>query len=173
MKALRQNCSLEVIGNSNQYRNVGKNIIYANAVGTVNTRQKQLTINPSGLYYGNNKVGPSTSVNPYLPQIITGITAATGLPTVANAATQLLAGGVFDDTAHFWDSPSNFILGFDISKSNYNNEYELSGQDLTKSSGLIRVNLKFAQPPSDYRAIVVVKHKRILDIGLDSSQVIY
>ena len=173
MKALRQNCSLEVIGNSNQYRNIGKNIIYANAVGTTNTRQKQLSITPSGLYYGINKVAPSQTASPYLPQIITGITTNTGLPTVANAATQLLAGGVFDDTAHFWDSPSNFILGFDISKSNYNNEYELSGQDLTKSSGLIQVNLKFAQNPSDYRAIVVVKHKRILDIGLDSSQVIY
>jgi len=84
-----------------------------------------------------------------------------------------VADAPLNNFSHVWESPTNFILGFDISKSNYNSEYELSGLDLTKSSGLIQVNMRFNQNPEGYTAIVVVRHKRLLGIGLYSFQVIY
>jgi|694.fasta_scaffold15466_6 hypothetical protein len=162
MKALRQNCSLEVIGNANAYKE-SQNLLTFNAgaaAATATSVRNTNVISPNGMYYGTNKT--------YWPTLANGI--FTPNLVIGNAIT---ATNVFTSDAHFADSPSQFILGFDISKSNYNNEYELSGQDLTKSSGLIQVNLKFSQNPSDFQAIVLVKHKRILDIGLDSSQIIY
>jgi hypothetical protein len=175
MKALRQNCSLEVIGNSNAIRDDNIRLRVNNASAGAALSAANLSIRDihtaSGTYYGVNKV-------PIVP--------------VANLSTGAKAINYFEDDAYLFESPSSFILGFDISKSNYNNEYELSGQDLTKSSGLIQVNLKFEGAnrvractgavgadiefplaASQLNAIVVVKHKRILDIGLDSSQVIY
>jgi hypothetical protein len=164
MKALRQNCSLEVIGNANAFKESRRiykinsgNITSAINVASTDIGSKDLLC-ANGLYYGVNKVAPVADA-----------------PTI-NAPTNT---NLFYEDAVLFDSPSSFILGFDISKSNYNNEYELSGQDLTKSSGLIQVNLRFGGsapnqgPAFNTNAIVVVKHKRILDIGLDSSQVIY
>lgn len=177
MKALRQNCSLEVIGNANAFKesrriykinshtassslaSVTGSAAYAAADTTAVSVQARDTgykdvITPNGLYYGVNKCSPPADA------------ATINAPANTN---------FFSDESLLFDSPSQFILGFDISKSNYNNEYELSGQDLTKSSGLIQVNLRFGNttPGVQLNAIVVVKHKRILDIGLDSSQVIY
>ena len=175
MKALRQNCSLEVIGNTNQVKYAERTIATATTAGTALNAHKS-ALAPGGLYFGVNKVGPSVIAAVANPQIISGTVANGANPPVIDPATPaniIAQGGVYNDDAHFFESPSQFILGFDISKSNYNNEYELSGQDLTKSSGLIQVNLKFSANASAYRAIVLVKHKRILDIGLDSSQVIY
>ncbi len=163
MKALRQNCSLETIGNSNAFKE-SQNILTFNAgaaAASATTVRNTNVLSPNGVYYGINRVLPPTeAAGPvYTPNLLIG-----------NAIT---ATNVFTSDAHFADSPSQFILGFDISKSTYSNEYELSGQDLTKSSGLIQVNLRFSADPSAYQAIVLVKHKRLLDIGLDSSQVIY
>ena len=164
MKALRQNCSLEVIGNANAFKEQKKTYIFNGVDANLTAgNQRQLTsYSPIGLNYGVNKIAPPTKAgNVYTPRTYVG-GAATAEPVLYN-------------DAHIFDSPSQFVLGFDISKSNYNNEYELSGQDLTKSSGLIQVNLKFktGSSPNNYQAVVLVKHKRILDIGLDSSQVIY
>lgn len=180
MKALRQNCSLEVIGNANAVRD-SKQLLAINrgdvdgVITAANLAYREFP-SGSGVNYGRNK-SPNVFPN------------ALGTTTNNNKALNY-----YEDDGYLFDSPSNFILGFDISKSNYNNEYELSGQDLTKSSGLIQVNLNFQGNPSvrswnapgailpaaapalnavNLQAIVVVKHKRILDIGLDSSQVIY
>jgi len=176
MKSLRQNCSLEVIGNANAYKDGVRNIVFATATDATVPNREKSWLETSGSNYGKNKVAPPVDGANLQPRNYTDM-------SNPNAAVgTIMANGTWlDSDAHFWESPSNFILGFDISKSNYNNEYELSGQDLTKSSGLIQINLKFdyfynsqTAPASDsYRAIVVVKHKRILDIGLDSSQVIY
>lgn len=172
MKSLRQNCSLEVIGNANAFKDGVRHIVHASAAAAAPNREKSW-LETAGINYGKNKVPPPVDGAILQPRNYTDMS--------TNNAPTLVIGSWIDSDAHFWESPSNFILGFDISKSNYNNEYELSGQDLTKSSGLIQINLKFdyfynsqTAPATDsYRAIVVVKHKRILDIGLDSSQVIY
>jgi len=180
MKALRQNCSLETIGNANAFKQSSHLIPVnrTNTSGAITAANLGVRESPygNGLNYGRNK-SPSVFTN------------ALGATTTADKALNY-----FEDDGYLFDSPSSFILGFDISKSNYNNEFELSGQDLTKSSGLIQVNLNFQGNPSvrswnapgavlaaaapalnavNLQAIVVVKHKRILDIGLDSSQVIY
>jgi len=171
MKALRQNCSLEVIGNANANRDSRQmcRINALNATGTVigatSVAVREMS-SGSGINYGRNKTPCVAS---------------------ANLDTNTKNLNYYEDDGYLFDSPSNFVLGFDISKSNYSNEFELSGQDLTKSSGLIQVNLNFDGNPRvqqygatnpaltavNLQAIVVVKHKRILDIGLDSSQVIY
>ena len=195
MKALRQNCSLEVIGNANsknfitrrcRINNIQdvsaiKPLVAGNAsnpptqaqVNAIRDAAAALTVKDiesgSGLYYGVNKcaIVPSSRLN-YNGNDL----------------------NYYSEDAYLWESPSKFILGFDISKSNYNNEYELSGQDLTKSSGLIQVNLRFASGgprlytynadnsapalvSNNLQAIVVVKHKRIIEIVFDRSQVIY
>jgi hypothetical protein len=165
MKALRQNCSLETIGNTNAFKEVQhcSSFNSANATLAVGNLKCVSVLSPIGLHYGANKVATPTFVSPdYTARSFRNNAAATGV-------------SILETDSHIWESPSTFILGFDISKSNYNNEFELSGQDLTKSSGLIQINLRFATGtnPSDYQAVVLVRHKRILDIGLDSSQVIY
>ncbi len=204
MKALRQNCSLEVIGNANSNRDSKRSFrindrnastvllptnaansaaaptkaefdaavaVINNTIVASNSITTKELYSGNGLYYGVNK-----------SPVINNFDVAANQPTA----------NFFEDDSYFFESCSNFCLGFDISKSNYNNEYELSGQDLTKSSGLIQVNLRFNGNPQlnthyvdatpttalglqehAFQAIVVVKHKRILDIGLDSSQVIY
>lgn len=191
MKALRQNCSLETIGNANSFKETHRAIVFSSVPNAqFANREKQLT-STSGKNFGISRVAPPNNVVGangealLQPRTYTNMSNPSVAPTGGPPATtpfKNAPGGWLEDDAHFWESPSNFILGFDISKSNYNNEYELSGQDLTKSSGLIQVNLKFdyfynsqtiAGVTDNYTAIVVVKHKRILDIGLDSSQVIY
>ena len=50
----------------------------------------------------------------------------------------------------------------------------MSGSDLSKTSGLIQVQLLLENTPvSSYNCLVVVQHKRLLEIGLDNAQVIY
>lgn len=161
MKSLRQNCSLEVIGNSNANKVSVNHILYAPTSGTASTAS-DIIASGSGMNYGYTNVVPADyDVNNILQP-----RRATTVGSSANDA-------IINNLAHVFESPTNFILGFDVSKSNYANEFELSGLDLTKSSGLIQVNLRFNSNPDGYTAIVVVRHKRILDIGLDSSQVIY
>lgn len=159
MKALRQNGSLELFGNSNHYQQ-SRRICKINtgsassslAAASVDLGVKEV-ISATGLYYGVMKSIPPADA------------ATINTPTNTNL--------LYDESVLF-ESPSSFVLGFDVSKSVYASEYEMSGIDLTKSSGLIQVNLRFdGQPGVAYSAVVCVDHKRILDIGLDSSSVIY
>jgi len=154
MKALKQNCSLEVIGNTNGF--LERTNTYTNmqsiapvaagiAAGTVKNID---TFSGSGIFYGRNRTTPLDG----------------------NAKTVNILG----DESFWRTSPSNFALGFSVGKSDYSDEFEMSGADLSRSSGLIQVNLNFSNQVGEaYQALVLVKHKRILDIGLDSSQVIY
>lgn len=178
VKALRQNVSLEAIGMTNQQResrkilkintaDASQPISYAANAASATYQQSEATsallaaknsgikeiLTASGLYYGVMRNTPPAD----------GAT--------INAATNT---NMLYDEAYLFDSPSSFLLGFDVSKSSYGSEYEMLGQDLTKSSGLIQVNLRFNGAPGvNYSSVVIVKHKRLLDIGLDSSQVIY
>lgn len=153
MKSLKQNCSLEVIGNANasmvntnNFSGYGTTGAAAIAAGTVKNLS---TYSGSGLYYGQNKVAPLT----------------TAVSTVDNILTK---------EEYFAKTPSTFMLGWSVAKSDYSDEFELSGADLSRSSGLIQLNINFSQAIGEaYQAVVLIKHKRILDIGLDSSQVIY
>jgi hypothetical protein len=176
MKALRQNCSLEVIGNSNHFKE-SRRILKINSVSA----NRGLAPAAAGAAYVQAEVNAirATSVDTGYKDVITptglyyGVMKST--PPADNATIAAPANtNLFYDESILLDTPSSFVIGVDISKSTYSNEYELSGQDLTKSSGLIQVNLRFDQQPGvNLQALVIVKHKRILDIGLDSSQVIY
>ena len=153
MKSLKQNCSLEVIGNANGYQERTNTFANMGALGAptalgASTVRNIDTFGGSGLYYGRNRT----------------------LPLDNNAKTT----NVLGDESFWRTSPSSFALGFSVGKSDYSDEFELSGADLSRSSGLIQVNLNFSTAIGEaYQALVLVKHKRILDIGLDSSQVIY
>jgi len=153
MKALKQNCSLEVIGNANASMVNTNNFSGYGTTGAAAidaaTAKNLSTYSGSGLYYGQNKVAPLTSGNNTLDNILT-------------------------TEEYFAKSPSSFMLGWSVAKSDYTNEYEMSGADLSKSSGLIQVNINFSQAIGEaYQAVVLIKHKRVLEIGLDNSQVIY
>lgn len=157
MKSLKQNCSLEVIGNTNAYQEPTRFYnVNDDAAAVAATTAYPVSLNVgSGYYYSKNRVG------------LNGANA----PTVTNGMSTLLA-----NKAVHWTSPSNFVLGWSVAKSDYSNEFEMSGADLSKSSGLIQVQLKFDTAMgagNDMTAVVLIKHKRILEIGLDSSQVIY
>lgn len=165
MKALRQSGTLEVLGNSNQYQqtrrickvNTGSATSTISVGATFGAGLNDLGVkeiaSASGLYYGVMKSIPPADA------------ATISAPTNTN---------LFYDESVLFDSPSSFVLGFDISKSVYAPQYELSGQALDQGAGIIQVNLRFDGAPGvGYSAVVLVAHKRILDIGLDSAQIIY
>ena len=108
MKALRQNCSLEVIGNANANRD-SKQLLAINrgdadaAIAAATLGYREIP-SGSGINYGRNK---SPGVRP------------------VNLDTDTKTMNYFEDDGYLFDSPSSFVLGFDISKSNYSNEFEL------------------------------------------------
>lgn len=170
LKALFQNTSLEVIGNTNQ-KWVGANnqtIFTGNSLNNAGGVPNYSSLNVAnfeskvgqGFYYGRDK---RYSKN----QTFSAPALVGGVYTVNNH-------NLFSEQEWFWDSPTQFGIGFDVSKSSYNDEYTLSGSDLSKTSGLIQVQLQFnGNDTNAYNCLVVVQHKRLLEIGLDNAQVIY
>jgi hypothetical protein len=173
LKALKQGSgTLEVVGNTNQYRDGIRTIVHATAAGATPNREKSW-LQSTGMAYGVQRVpvpteGTGANAGIFTPNRWTDLS-----NPYASFATITTADNWLSSDAHFWESPSQFILGFDTSKSNYASEYELAGTDLSRSSGLIQLQLKFDAAATDLRAIILVRHKRLLDIGLESSQVIY
>lgn len=158
MKALRQNNSIDVIGNSNQHKEQRRQVKVNSATATSSLAAASADlagydiVSGSGLYYGVMRSSPP---------------ADTAAITVAGT-------NILIDESILFNSPSEFVLGFDVSKSTYGDEYQISGIDMTKSSGLIQVNLRFEGTPGvNLNAVVVVKHKRIIDVGLDNTQIVY
>ena len=91
----------------------------------------------------------------------------------------------------------NFAIVFDLQRSNYDNQNELSGYNASSNSGIIQVGLNFGNnianlttsnatittfPATagtncgtldDMTCWVALQHTRLLQIGKDDSQVIY
>lgn len=155
IKALSQNCNLEILGSTNQpYELTLTKVDSTLTAGTTAPTVTQMAIGTMfsgrGLFYGQNRA------------IFDDVGA-----TLADTSI------LFNPEKNF-TSPSQFVLGFDVSKSSYGDEYTLSGADLSRTSGLIQVQLLVENSPaSSYNCLVIVQHKRLLEIGLDNSQVIY
>ena len=151
VKSLGQNTSLEVTSQNNQNMIASNHIAFTN--GTLSPVVYS-TRSGSGLFYANNK------------QIFNCLqTAAT--PTFSGQSNPLINQEIF------FKSPSSFAIGWDLTKSSYADPYALVGSDMTKSSGIIQVQLQFSSAPLyAYNVYCMVKHKRILDIGLDSSTIV-
>lgn len=158
IKALSQNANLEILGSTNQpYEPTVIKIDSNTASGTAPATGNIIACSLSsgrGLFYGQNKdIFDDARVDASI--------------TPANTS-------VFANPERFFTSPSQFVLGFDVSKSSYGDDYTLSGSDLSKTSGLIQVQLLVENSPAEsYNCLVVIQHKRLLEIGLDNAQVIY
>lgn len=185
IKALFQNTSLEVIGNTNQkYVPINNNVVVlrnttltgngteAN-VGYINIFNGSAAGVPADHGLGNyeSKVGSGYfyGVDKRYAKNITFTN-----PALANGVYTVNNHNVIVEPEIFWDSPTQFGIGFDVSKSSYNDEYTLSGADLSKTSGLIQVQLQFdGSDANAYNCLVVVQHKRLLEIGMDNSTIVY
>ena len=174
LKALFQNTSLEVIGNTNQKWVAANNtlIVYNNlAKGTSGaTSYTALTTGVSVVGNYESKVGQG-----YYYGVDKRYVKNNAVPSPYTTATRTITGhNLIAEPEWFWDSPTQFGIGFDVSKSSYNDEYTLSGSDLSKTSGLIQVQLQFNGTDANaYNCLIVVQHKRLLEIGMDNAQVIY
>lgn len=172
LKALFQNTSLEVIGNTNQ-KWVAANVNQIALAGTTKTASANAAAGISSAYgYGiyESKLGQG-----YYYGVDKRYARSIATPSPYTPATRTITNhNLIAEQEWFWDSPTQFGVGFDVSKSSYNDEYTLSGSDLSKTSGLIQVQLQFdGSDANAYNCLVVVQHKRLLEIGLDNAQVIY
>ena len=163
LKALMQgNGSLETIGNCNS--NMLRTLSLFNMNSTSGAAPTAATVisvpvfSGSGLNYGRNKK-----------------------PVQSYAAAYTIGGGyvnenIWDDDSWFWASPSTFAIGFNTSKSDYADQYTSgSGVNMQNSSGLIQIQLKFSTAVTEgYTAVVLVRHKRILEISSENeARIIY
>jgi hypothetical protein len=98
----------------------------------------------------------------------------------------------------YWRTPTVFALGWSMTRSDYSDEFELSGYNASSNSGIIQVGLNFGNtnsvtsssitannaaavpaqgskltPFDDYTCWVIIEHTRVLDIGKDNAQVLY
>lgn len=74
----------------------------------------------------------------------------------------------------FFKSPSSFMIGFDCTKSNYADVFDINGTSLNNSSGLVQVQLRFGNATLyQYNMTVVIRHKRIIELSQSNSEIIY
>jgi len=97
----------------------------------------------------------------------------------------------------YWKTPTYFALGWSMTRSDYSDEFELSGYNASSNSGIVQVGLQFAgsckegkavstataadesaavsqvTPIDNYTCWVFIDHTRVLDIGKDNAQVLY
>lgn len=163
MKAMCGNSTWEVMGNTNASKVITKDYYYnhVDAANAYTGSSKYYVQSGSGVNYGKNRCAPVANASPL---VITNT-------QLGDATTDV---SILGERSYLFDTPSYFVIGVDVSKSVYNDEYELLGQDLSKSSGLIQVQINFGGATTEqYTAVVLVKHKRVLSIGLNNSEVIY
>lgn len=179
MKALGYNTSAEMLGQVNFSQQVIQPI-QINAGANVNTGIIQLTTPRSGagVNYASNKAVQNAMF----------ATAS----TTADKNTNPLECEEF-----FWKTPTLFALGWSMTRSDYSDEFELSGYNASSNSGIVQVGLQFAgsckhasvvaaaatapvpanlaslTPVDDYTCWVIIEHTRILDVGKDNAQVLY
>jgi len=103
----------------------------------------------------------------------------------------------FSNEEIFWKTPTYFALGWTMTRSDYSDEFELSGYNASSNSGIVQVGLQFAAscndahrvtasnvandtiklssvtPIDNYTCWVIIEHTRVLDIGKDNAQVLY
>lgn len=179
MKALGYNTSAEMLGQVN-FSQQAIQPIQINAGAGVNSGIIQLTTPRSGagVNYASNKAVQNCMI----------VTADTATDRNTNP---------LECEELFWKTPTLFALGWTMTRSDYSDEFELSGYNASSNSGIVQVGLQFAgsckhasaataagnipapanlaslTPVDDYTCWVIIEHTRVLDIGKDNAQVLY
>jgi hypothetical protein len=180
MKALGYNTSAEMLGQVN----FGQQVIQPlqmTIADNLNSGLTQVTlpITGAGFNYASNKAVQNAMV-------VTANTIAT-----TNNTNPLQC------EEYYWKTPTLFALGWSMTRSDYSDEFELSGYNASSNSGIVQVGLQFAgscksasvvtaadaiplpgnlaslTPVDDYTCWVIIEHTRVLDIGKDNAQVLY
>ena len=177
MKALGYNTSAEMIGQVN-FNRVPTDAITIGAAALVPGSTNTVTsYSGQGMFYASNKAV-------YQQQ--------------NTAANNLNAVHPLDCEETYWKTPTVFALGWSMTRSDYSDEFELSGYNASSNSGIIQVGLQFGNtnsvesssitsniaaaavaagskltPFDDYTCWVIIEHTRVLDIGKDNAQVLY
>jgi hypothetical protein len=190
MKALGYNTSAEMLGQVNFPVSEGQPLYTYTSGGAGAASGIQFKTIPSkvgaGAFYASNK---AVQYNSYLSGAGGALADNTFLPDASS--NPLICEEIF------WKTPSYFALGWSMTRSDYSDEFELSGYNASSNSGIIQVGLQFAgscneghsvtasntkaqsaavsqvTPVDNYNAWVIIEHTRILDIGKDNAQVLY
>lgn len=190
MKALGYNTSAEMLGQVNFPVVDGQPLYtFTQAANSAASGRQFSTINTktgAGAFYASNK---AVQFNSYLSGAGGVLTDNTFLE---NACSNPLACEEI-----FWKTPTYFALGWSMTRSDYSDEFELSGYNASSNSGIIQVGLQFAgscneghsvtaantkaqsaavssvTPIDNYTCWVIIEHTRVLDIGKDNAQVLY
>lgn len=177
MKALGYNTSAEMLGQVNFNRVPTDSITTGGAVYSPTSSSILTSYSGQGMFYASNKAV-------YQQQ--------------CTAANTLNAVHPLDCEETYWKTPTLFALGWSMTRSDYSDEFELSGYNASSNSGIIQVGLNFGNtnsvtsssitannaaavvaqgskltPFDDYTCWVIIEHTRVLDIGKDNAQVLY
>ncbi len=96
MKALRQNCSLEVIGNANSYKDGSRAIIFSSVPNVANADREKTFLSTSGKNFGINRVAPPDGGAILQPRVYTNMSNPSLAPTGGPPATTPFKNAVGD-----------------------------------------------------------------------------
>lgn len=186
MKALGYNTSAEMLGQVNFGQLCGRNVIVTGAdVPTV------CPVSGAGIYYAQNKAVMANMFQ----------TAAVAAANDSNRMPANFGASPLECEEIYWKTPTYFALGWSMTRSDYSDEFELSGYNASSNSGIVQVGLQFGNscpeahrvtaggintsaksaaaalsnvsPVDNYTCWVIIEHTRVLDIGKDNAQVLY
>lgn len=195
LKALGYNTSAEMLGQVNfpllEAQPINICTTGNTAGASANTPSVQ-TINPrvgAGYYYASNR-----AVQNYMLEGV-GDGQAGNPPAEPNAGARCTNPLIVEEI--YWKTPTYFALGWSMTRSDYSDEFELSGYNASSNSGIVQVGLQFSggaksgcvvtaanaanapagisqlTPVDNYTCWVMIQHTRVLDIGKDNAQVLY
>jgi hypothetical protein len=183
MKALGYNTSAEMLGQVN-FPVVDASPLLLTSPTAANGNNVQSIYNKvgAGAFYASNK-----AVHQFMLQSAAD-TSSTPSGRTLNP---------FSNEEIFWKTPTMFALGWTMTRSDYSDEFELSGYNASSNSGIVQVGLQFGAackdakrvtaaaaaaasaalssvtPIDNYTCWVIIEHTRVLDIGKDNAQVLY
>lgn len=180
MKALGYNTSAEMLGQVNFSRTETSRILFTPAAYENNKIQSIRQSSGQGMFYASNKAVHENNV-----------LSANTLPRFGSC-------NPLECEEIFWKTPTYFALGWSMTRSDYSDEFELSGYNASSNSGIVQVGLQFGgtrareessitanatftapgggtalKPFDNYTCWVFIQHTRVLDIGKDNAQVLY
>lgn len=186
LKALGYNVSAEMLGQVNFGQTCGRPLIVTGAdVPSV------FPTSGAGIYYAQNK---AVMANMFPVAAINAGNDSNRMPANFGASP-------LECEEIYWKTPTYFALGWSMTRSDYSDEFELSGYNASSNSGIVQVGLQFGTscpeghrvtaggtntsakdaaaavsnvtPVDNYTCWVIVEHTRVLDIGKDNAQVLY
>lgn len=183
MKALGYNTSAEMLGQVNfPVVEASPLLCTSDTAANGNNVQHIYSKTGAGAFYASNKAVHNI--------MLQGAVVGTSTPANRNL-------NPFSNEEIFWKTPTYFALGWTMTRSDYSDEFELSGYNASSNSGIVQVGLQFGAscndahkvtaanaadtnaklssvtPIDNYTCWVIIEHTRVLDIGKDNAQVLY